>query len=115
MMLSFNDSLQKYILKSHATSNLEIQQIFTKLSSRDIRIFSGDISVSTNLGIVNLHPTKGTHWVASINEVILIVVPVELQTNYLVLLKNEMGIVYNPNTKKKVRQKRFFLFGLLFI
>ena len=59
--MSFKDFVHKYSLKNKATSNLKIQQVFSFLGSSDIGIFLGDRLFSTDIEIVNLHPSKGTH------------------------------------------------------
>ena len=67
-MISFNEFIKKYKLKNKATSNLKIQQILSSLSSSDVGIYLRDGPFESNIGIVNLHPSKGTHWVCYINE-----------------------------------------------
>ena len=47
---------------------MKIQQVLSSLSSKDVGIFLRDGPFSSNIGIVNLHPFKGTHWVCYINE-----------------------------------------------
>ena len=66
--MTFNDFILKNILKNKATSNIEIQQILSCLGLSDVGIYLGDGLFSTDVGIVNLHPPKGTHWVCYINE-----------------------------------------------
>ena len=67
-MISFNDFIKKYNLKNKATSNIKIQQILLSLGLRDVGIYLRDGPFSNDIGIVNLHPSKGTHWVLYINE-----------------------------------------------
>ena len=67
-MMSFNDFVKKFDLKNKATSNIKIQQILSCLGLSDIGIYLRDGLFSTDVGIVNLHPLKGTHWVCYINE-----------------------------------------------
>ena len=62
-MITFSDFVQKYNLKNKATSNEKIQQVFSSLGLNDVDIYLRDGSFQSNIGIVNLHPTKGTHWV----------------------------------------------------
>ena len=38
------------------------------MSLNDIEIYLRDGPFQTDIGIVNLHPSKGTHWVCYINE-----------------------------------------------
>ena len=66
--MAFDDFIKKDKLKNKATSNLKIQQILSSLSLNDIGIYLRDGPFESNIGIVNLHPSKGTHWVFYINE-----------------------------------------------
>ena len=66
--MTFNDFIKKYNLKNKATSNLKIQQVLSSLSLKDIGIYLRDGPFESDIGIVNLHPSKGTHWVCFINE-----------------------------------------------
>ena len=68
MIVTFNDFVLKHNLKNKATSNIKIQQILSCLGLSDVGIYLRDGPFSTNVGIVNLHPSKGTHWVCYINE-----------------------------------------------
>ena len=69
MYLSFKEFVDKYGLKDEATSNVKIKEILArlKLNSTGIReaplVYMRDDKFTTKSGIVNLHPTKGTHWV----------------------------------------------------
>ena len=67
-MLAFNEFIKKYNLKNKATSNIKIHQVLSSLSLNDVRIYLRDGLFSSDIGIVNLHPFKGTHWVCYINE-----------------------------------------------
>ena len=67
-MMIFNDFVRKYNLKSKATSNKKIQQVLSSLSLNDVGIYLRDGPFQSGIGIVNLHPSKGTHWVGYINE-----------------------------------------------
>ena len=67
-MMSFNDFVKKFDLKNKATSNIKIQQNLSCLGLNDVGIYLRDGLFSTDIGIVNLHPLKGTHWVCYINE-----------------------------------------------
>ena len=64
----FNDFIKKHNLKNKATSNIKIQQILSSLSLNDVGIYLRDGVFKSGIGIVNLHPSKGTHWVCYINE-----------------------------------------------
>ena len=66
--MSFNDFIKKYNLKNKATSNIKIQQVLSSISLNDVGIYFRDGPFSSDIGIANLHPAKGTHWVCYINE-----------------------------------------------
>ena len=62
--LSFKEVVEKYGLKNEATSNMKIKEILNELEIHDsCGIYMRDDKFTTASGIVNLHPTKGTHWV----------------------------------------------------
>ena len=68
MILTFNDFVLKHNLRNKATSNIKIQQILSSLSLNNAGINLRDGPFKSDIGIVNLHPLKGTHWVCYINE-----------------------------------------------
>ena len=65
--LSFKEFVKKYGLKNEATSNVEIKEIL-KLMNTSCGIYMRDDKFITTSGIVNLHPTEGTHWVMFTNQ-----------------------------------------------
>ena len=65
--MSINDFIQKYSLKT-TTSNIETHQFLTSSSLRTVGIYLRDGPCTTDAEVVNLHPTKGTQWVAYINQ-----------------------------------------------
>ena len=67
-MMSFKDFVKKLKFKNKATSNIKIHQVLSSLSLKDVGIYIKDGPFSSNTGIVNLHPSKGTHWVCYKNE-----------------------------------------------
>ena len=68
-MKSFNDFVKKYNLKNKATSNLKIYEVLKKIGLESkVEIYLRGESFSSDIGIVNIHPSKGTHWVCYINE-----------------------------------------------
>ena len=67
-MMTFNDSIKKYKLRNKATPNIKEQQVLSALSLNDVGIYLRDGPFSSDLRIVNLHPTKGTHWVCYIDD-----------------------------------------------
>ena len=66
-MMSFNDFVQKYKLKK-AASKIKIQQVLGSIGLDYVGIYLRDGLFSSDIGIVNLHPSKGTHWVCYIHE-----------------------------------------------
>ena len=67
-MITFNDFVKKYNLKNKATSNIKIQKVLTSIGLDNVIIYLRDGPFSSDIGIVNLHPSEGTHWVCYINE-----------------------------------------------
>ena len=67
-MMTFNDFVQKNNLKNKATSKIKIQKVLTSIGLDNVRIYLRDGPFQTNIGIVNLHPSKGTHWTCYVNE-----------------------------------------------
>ena len=67
-MITFNEIIKKYNLRNKATSNKKLQQVLSSLSLNDVGIYLRDGPFESDIGIVNLHPSKGTHWVFYINE-----------------------------------------------
>ena len=69
MILTFNDFVLKHNLKNKATSNIKIYEVLKNIGlDTKVEIYLGDGSFSTDIGIVNLHPSNRTHWVCYINE-----------------------------------------------
>ena len=67
-MTTFNEFVKKHNLKNKATSNIKIQQVLNSIGLNNVGIYLRDGPFSSDIGIVNLHPSKGTHWVCYINE-----------------------------------------------
>ena len=66
--MTFNDFIKKYKLKNKATSNIKIQQVLDSIGLINVGVYLRDGPFKSDIGIVNLHPSKGTHWVCYINE-----------------------------------------------
>ena len=67
--MTFIDFVKKYNLRNKATSNIKIYEVLKNIGlDTKVEIYLRDGSFSTDIGIVNLHPSKGTHWVCYINE-----------------------------------------------
>ena len=61
--MSLNDFVQKYKLKNKAKSNLKTYKVLSSIGLDNAGIYLRDGPFSSDVGIVNLHPSKGTHWV----------------------------------------------------
>ena len=66
--MTFNDFIKKFKLKNEATSNIKTQQVPSSLSLKDVGIYLRDGPFKSDIGVVNLHPSKGSHWICYINE-----------------------------------------------
>ena len=64
----FIDFIKKHNLKNKPTSNIKIQQVLNSIGLNNAGISLRDGPFSSDIGIVNLHPSRGTHWVTYINE-----------------------------------------------
>ena len=69
-MMTFNDFIEKYNLKNKATSNIKIQQVLSSIGldnvGRDGYLRDGPFL--SDIGVVNLHPFRCSHWVLHIDE-----------------------------------------------
>ena len=60
-MMTFNGFNKKCRLKNKETSTEEIIRNLSSLTLNDIRIYLRDGPFKTEKGVVNLHPSNGTH------------------------------------------------------
>ena len=67
-MITLNDFVHTHNMKKKATSNIKIQQVLSSLSLNNVGIFLRGSPFNSDIGIVSLHPSNGTHWVCYINE-----------------------------------------------
>ena len=67
-MITFNDFVKNYNLKNKATSNIKIQQVLKSIGLNNVNIYLRDGPFSSDIGIVNLHPFRSSHWICYINE-----------------------------------------------
>ena len=67
-MMLFKDFVKKHKLKNKATSNIKIQQVVTSIGLDNDNVYLRDGSFSSDIGIVNLDPLLGTHWVVYIDQ-----------------------------------------------
>ena len=70
-MMTFHDFIKKYNLRNKPTSNIKVQQVLSSLSLNDVGIYLRDGPFESDVGIINIHPSKGTHWVSYLNEIYL--------------------------------------------
>ena len=61
--MTFTDSVHKYKFKNEATSNIKNYQVLSSSFLNDVGIYPRDGPFSSDIGIVNLHPFQGTHWI----------------------------------------------------
>ena len=66
--MKFNDFVRKQNLTNKATSNKKIQRVHSSLSLDDVGIYLRNGPFKFDIGIVNLQPSKCTHWVCYIKE-----------------------------------------------
>ena len=66
--MSFNDFVHKYKLKNKAKSNMTFHQRVSSLFLNDVGIYFKDGPFFCDIGVVNLHQSKGAHWVCYNNE-----------------------------------------------
>ena len=62
-MISFINEFEK-----KATLDIQIQQVLGFTGLDNVRIYLRDGPFSSDIGIVNIYPTKGTHWACFLNE-----------------------------------------------
>ena len=67
-MMVFNEFIKEYKLRNKATSNLKIQKVLTSIGLDNANIYLREGSFSSDIGIVNLHPSLGKHWVVYTDE-----------------------------------------------
>ena len=82
-MMTFNDFVHKPNLKPKATSNIKIYEVLKKIGlNSKVGIYLRDGDFSTIYGLVNLYPTRGSHRVCYIKDVILIHTVVHHQKDF---------------------------------
>ena len=68
-MMTFNIFVHKYNLKSKATSNIKLYEVSKKIGlASKVGIYFRNGPFLSDIGTVNLHPFRGTHWVCYVNE-----------------------------------------------
>ena len=67
--MSFNDFVYKHKLKNKATSNVKTHEVLKKIGlNSKVGIYWKDGPFPNDIGVVYLHPSKGTHWVCYVYE-----------------------------------------------
>ena len=69
--MTITDFVHNYKLKNKATSNIKVYQIICSIGLRIVGIYLRSGPFESDIGIVNLYPSKGTNWVAYINDLYL--------------------------------------------
>ena len=68
-MITFNYFVYKYNLKNKAASFIKLYGVLKNIGlDAEVEIYIRDGPFSTDIGVVILHPSKGTQWVCYINE-----------------------------------------------
>ena len=67
-MIILNDFVHEYKLKNKATSDIKTYQVLSSIGLDIVKIYLKDGPYSSDIGVVNLHPTKRAHWIVYINE-----------------------------------------------
>ena len=63
-MILFKNSI--YRIKQH--QKIYIYQILCSIGLNDVGLYLRDGTFSSDIGVFNIHPSKGTYWVCYINE-----------------------------------------------
>ena len=66
--MTFNEFIKNYKLKDKATSNIKIYQVLDSVGLNNVGIYLRDGPFESDIGIVNLHPSRGSHWVLYIKD-----------------------------------------------
>ena len=82
-MMTCIDLNHKNKSKNKATSNINIQQVLSSIVLDKVIIYLRGGPFLSDIGIVNFHPSKGTHKLHRGTKYILIVMFVSVQKNYL--------------------------------
>ena len=68
-MITLNDFIQKNNLKNNTTSNIKIYEVLKNIRlDTKVGIYLRDGPFSGDIGIVKLHPSRGTQWVLYIKD-----------------------------------------------
>ena len=65
----FNEFVHEHDLRNEATSNIKINKVLKNIGLYSkVGIYLRDGPFSSDTDFVNLHPSKGTHWVCYIED-----------------------------------------------
>ena len=64
----FNDFIKEFKLTDKATSNIKLQEVLDSIGLVNVGTYLRDGPFESDIRIVDLHPSKGSHWVCYINE-----------------------------------------------
>ena len=67
-MITFSDFVHQYYLKNKIAQKIKLQNVLFSIGLDNVDIYVRDGPFSSDIGTVNLHPSKGTHWVLNIND-----------------------------------------------
>ena len=66
-------------------------------SDSKVGIYLRDGNFSSNYGLLNLHPIRGTHWVCYIKDCLLIHMVIHHLKKFVITLKKEWKMLFNLN------------------
>ena len=100
--MTFNDFVRNNNLNNNATSNIKLYEVSKKIGLvSKVGTYLRNGPFSNNIGIVKLHPFRGTHWVCYLNENYLDSFGCVCPKKLAKLNINEMVIVYILNIRFK--------------
>ena len=67
-MMTFKDFNKENKSENNATSKIKVQQVLNSIGLHNVGIYLIDGPFSSDIRYINLHPSKGTHWVVYMNE-----------------------------------------------
>ena len=114
-LMTFNEFVHKCKTKK-ATSNIKIHQILSSVGLNKVGIYLRDAPFKSDIGIVSLHQSKGTHCVTYVNENCFDsfgCVPSQKLSNYLKKTIRTLFMFWIQYTRSD-KWTRFFFVQVLF-
>ena len=114
--MTFNNFREKNKLINQATSNIRVQQVLCSSGLNKVGIYLRDGPFQSDIGIVILHPTKGTHRFAYTNETYFVSYgcsPPQKQSK--IVMKRNGYCLYSEYKIQSITNERFLLCKFLFI